>query len=465
MEYLLEVWGVETLRFKQGIDSTLFFYAQTKRLTHNNNKSKLTEMKKVLTMIVVLACSLLAQAQNYATLSVEENENGMYYYCSAEVDGVIVYGNPDCAYTSWHVDGVSYHNVDSVVVVFDNQDYHFVQYEGCGLTRGYDLLFDPVITNPFSEPYTWMRTGESLELYAPGDSVYWSTGEYTNGIVVTEPGTYSVTNTNACGSETFPIQVRNNVEIYRSGVDPATNKNRVLWQTTPEQAAYVSSVKVERDGMVVGTVPYLDGQFLDNIGSENAARVYRITGIASDGTECPIPSYQFGTFNTIISPDIANPSLMNFTWEDPFIEEGSPYSVVAYRIGRFNENTGEFVAIDQLSANVHLGKYNMDLFDGEYGIVAAVFNDAKRDNEELAFSNRSENEIVGVGEQNNETFGIYPNPAKDRFIVEGSGIMTVMNTLGQTVMTKEIDGKTTIELPQGLYFVKLGETMRKVVVE
>ncbi len=421
-------------------------------------------MKKVLTMIVVLACSLLVQAQNYAVIHVEETEDGLYHYCSPEFAGVIVYGNPYCPSSSWQADGINYYNVDSVVV--DNQDYHEVFYSGCGLARSYAFLFDPAITNPFAEPYTWMREGESVELYAPGDSVYWSTGEYTNGITVTEPGTYNVTITNACGSETFSVEVRNNVEIYRSGVDPATNKNRVLWQTTPEQATYVSSVKVERDGMIVGTVPYTDGEFLDNIGSENAARVYRITGIASDGTECPIPSYQFGTFNTIISPDIANPSLMNFTWEDPFIEEGSLYSIAAYRIGRFNESTGEFVAIDQLSAQVHIGKYNMDLFEGDYGIVAAVFNDAKnRDYEELAFSNRSDSGIVGIGEQDNETFGIYPNPAKGRFTVEGSGTMTVTNTLGQTILTREIDGKETVELPQGLYFVKLGEATRKVVVE
>ncbi|MCR5038476.1 MAG: T9SS type A sorting domain-containing protein [Bacteroidales bacterium] len=178
----------------------------------------------------------------------------------------------------------------------------------------------------------------------------------------------------------------------------------------------------------------------------------------------PTLNMQF-SYAQVISPDIANPSLMNFTWEDPFIEEGSPYSVVAYRIGRFNENTGEFVAIDQLSANVHLGKYSMDLFDGDYGIVAAVFNDAKRDNEELAFSNRSENEIVGVGEQNNETFGIYPNPAKGRFTIEGTGTMTVTNSLGQTILTREIDVKETMELPQGMYFVKLGEATRKVLVE
>ena len=61
-------------------------------------------------------------------------------------------------------------------------------------------------------------------------------------------------------------------------------------------------------------------------------------------TNAPTLNMQF-SYAQVISPDIANPSLMNFTWEDSFIEEGSPYSVVAYRIGRFNENTGEYNAI------------------------------------------------------------------------------------------------------------------------
>ena len=62
-------------------------------------------------------------------------------------------------------------------------------------------------------------------------------------------------------------------------------------------------------------------------------------------------------------------------------------------------------------------------------------------------------------------FKVYPNPAKDRFIVEGTGTMTVTNTLGQTILAREIDGKETVELPQGMYFVKLGGVTRKVVVE
>ena len=434
-------------------------------------------MKKVFIIALMLFCGM-ASAQNYLHLNITEIENQQTFdFCTTEYDSVLIEKEQGCNVFSWRVrlnngeTSVFTTDVLTLIPGTDTENYEVEYQSGCGINyRGFYVnFFTFPLHNPWwTDNYIWKREGESVTLYGGPDGydTEWSTGSTNDVITVTEPGIYWVHIYNYCGELWDTIQVCNCVEIYRAGVDPATNKNRVLWQTTPEQAAYISIVKVERDGMVVGTVPYLDGQFLDNIGSENAARIYRITGITDEGTECPLPSYQFGTFNTIISPDIANPALMNFTWEDPFIEEGSPYSVVAYRIGRFNESTGEFVAIDQLSAQVHLGKYNMDLFEGDYGIVAAVFSDAKnRDYEELSFSNRSDSGIVGIGEQYNETFGIYPNPSKGRFTIEGSGTMTVTNTLGQTILTREIDGKETVELPQGLYFVKLGEATQKVVVE
>lgn len=68
-------------------------------------------------------------------------------------------------------------------------------------------------------------------------------------------------------------------------------------------------------------------------------------------------------------------------------------------------------------------------------------------------------------ENHRSTFKIYPNPAKGCIIIEGTGIMTVTNALGQTIMIKEIKGKDKVELPQGLYFVKIGDETRKIVVE
>jgi hypothetical protein len=43
--------------------------------------------------------------------------------------------------------------------------------------------------------------------------------------------------------------------------------------------------------------------------------------------------------------------------------------------------------------------------------------------------------------------------------------VTLTNALGHTIMTKEINGKAKMELPQGMYFVKMGDKTQKIVVE
>ncbi len=454
-------------------------------------------MKKLVLLTMMLVSNmLLTFAQDDIILYIADYPEDMYL-CLPDNQRVIIYAQDGCENFHWSGGGLQEH-ANPFIVEPLGEGTVVISYSGCeGFYHDFVIEY---VNSPVPGSFThhvWKHQGELTELESVGQdtidypldwpyfySFQWSTGETTKSITVTQTGTYSVEITGPCGTATRTFIVRDNVEIYRSGVDPATNKNRVLWQTTPEQAEYISSVKIDRDGMVVGTAPYLDGQFLDNIGSENAARIYRITGIASDGTECPIPSYRFGTFNTIISPDINNPSLMNFTWEDPFIEEGSSYSVAAYRIGRFNEGTGEFVAIDQLSAQVHLGKYNMDLFEGDYGIVAAVFNDAKnRDYEELAFSNRSDSGIVGVEENGpstgsgaTRTLTVYPNPANNVLFVETRRATSlqgetycIMNPLGQTLMEGQITTeKQQIDvrnLPKGVYFITVGDATRKFVVE
>ena len=68
-------------------------------------------------------------------------------------------------------------------------------------------------------------------------------------------------------------------------------------------------------------------------------------------------------------------------------------------------------------------------------------------------------------ENHRSTFKVYPNPAKGYIIIEGTGNMTVTNALGQTILTKEIKGKEKMELPQGLYFVKMGGETQKIVME
>ena len=63
------------------------------------------------------------------------------------------------------------------------------------------------------------------------------------------------------------------------------------------------------------------------------------------------------------------------------------------------------------------------------------------------------------------TFSVYPNPSSGVFTVEGTGTMRVMNVLGQRIVAKEINGKETMELTQGVYFITVDGMTRKVVVE
>ena len=74
-------------------------------------------------------------------------------------------------------------------------------------------------------------------------------------------------------------------------------------------------------------------------------------------------------------------------------------------------------------------------------------------------------DVDGMNEVSAKAFEVWPNPTHGRFMVEGKEKMTIMNALGQILINQEIDGKESIALPQGLYFVKIGNTTQKVIIE
>ena len=74
-------------------------------------------------------------------------------------------------------------------------------------------------------------------------------------------------------------------------------------------------------------------------------------------------------------------------------------------------------------------------------------------------------DVDAIEDTNTSSFEVWPNPTQGRFMVEGKGKMTITNALGQILFNHEIDGKESIALPQGLYFVKIGNTTRKVIVK
>ena len=432
-------------------------------------------MKKIVFMIAAFIASIaMVKAQTYTIQVTPELSFQQVFVCLNQYSTVEIYAIDGCDQFIWITTSG---NFDVNPLVFDGNQNNFygISFSGCGYDDIYfDVYFiEPNVPNETSTTL-WKHQGYPLPLEAIGaDSLemydyHWSTGETTPTIEVSEPDIYTCGISDQCATATRTFIVRDNVELYRATVDLETKLNKATWQTTPEQAEYVSEVKVERDDMVVGTAPYEQGYFLDNIGSENAARNYRLIAIATDGTECPIPSYQKGTLHVDYSPNASNPNKLNMAWTPPFIEEGASISVSYFQICKYDPETSEVTVVDQLGANNTIGSYDVSLFDGGYAVVAAMFNEGK-EYEELSFSNLTDF-LVGIEENEGPSTGsgtltVYPNPAEDRFTVEGKGTMTVVNTLGQTVLTQEIDGKAIIELPQGMYFVKLGGETRKIVVE
>ena len=64
---------------------------------------------------------------------------------------------------------------------------------------------------------------------------------------------------------------------------------------------------------------------------------------------------------------------------------------------------------------------------------------------------------------------VYPNPSAGAVMIEGTGKLVVTNALGQQMLVRDIDERTTLTLPIGLYFVRLenekGVSVNKLVVK
>ena len=249
------------------------------------------------------------------------------------------------------------------------------------------------------------------------------------------------------------------MEVELATCDLETNLNMVTWPTTTAQAEYVSQVEIKRDGLLVGTAPYTDGYFIDNIGSDAASRTYTVTALATDGTPCPITSHPKETIHMASLTGINNPIEVN--WNAP-----TGYELLGYNICEWNANDGTLTTIDYVGASVNSYTCQEAQFDEGYIVIQGV--EAGKDGETRLLSNRS-SETVGVEENgpstSSGTLTVYPNPSAGRVTIEGSGLLTITNVLGQTVLAREIDGKESIGLPRGLYFVKLNARTRKIVVE
>lgn len=73
---------------------------------------------------------------------------------------------------------------------------------------------------------------------------------------------------------------------------------------------------------------------------------------------------------------------------------------------------------------------------------------------------------VGVEEVEATTFSVYPNPATTNITVKGEGSMEIVNTLGQVVVSEQVNGQANINvanLESGIYFVRMNGATQKFI--
>lgn len=422
--------------------------------------------KNVFLMCLLLAMSIIGWSQSYVLLNVEEipDEANPEICANSDID-IIIYGETNCENKLWYINNIPYASLDSIIIENPHEVANFrIEYIGCeipGVSFTISFVLPP--NNPFDEPIIWKKIGEIITLQTNDGHIMdplWSTGEIGQIINVTEPGTYSVTLTHDCGTVTYSVEVRDNVELYRATCDLLTNRNKVTWLTTPEQAEYVSAVKVYRNNVLVATVPYTDGSFTDDIGSDATQWQYHLVAVSVEGDDCPIPSYWKRTIHLDRIQDSQGNLILQWT---PY-EEEEPDKETVSAYGIYDIVGGEAHHVVDVGYFTNVYTYNPADFSG-YGAVAAVFNNSKG-LEDLAFSNRTI-EMLLVDENLTGKMVVYPNPTNGEFTVEGVKDLTVFNTLGQTIATSHSENGThRITVSSGIYFIKSDEGMvRKVVVE
>jgi len=293
----------------------------------------------------------------------------------------------------------------------------------------------------------------------------WSTGDNSSTIVAYGTDTYAVTVTddNSCtASDEIDISfyVNPGIEISIVTVDTTNGNNRIVWNTDiPDFQTHL--VKIWRNGATndinnnVGEAQYTDGEFTDTVNSESRTWRYAITANDDCGNwSAPSPYHESMKISLL---GMAGGGIQ-VEWTPYGMGSKSVSSYYLYSVQGFG-SAWIATPIDVVPGTQT--SYDLPLVSDSLYIVGAEIGGTKSTNE-MAISMIDNPQIItDVQDEQKNEFSLYPNPAKDHFLIIGEGYVEIYDMLGKQIKNFSVYGNQKVVLKSGVYFVKFTDKNTK----
>ena len=331
---------------------------------------------------------------------------------------------------------------------------------------GADLFANSITTLPGTGEYVAYCEGVKNR----ADAATGNSTEFDNGVLDTD---YSVV-AGKDGGNAIQIETDNFLYVWHGMAADAVEQN---WNSdgTPTDPVYVGSGVNSYTVVMDVQIPTLDKNYT----------LFEVNEYTSSGGKSGEIVIEEGKLGADYSPFSGRPgpadhpelwsteSLTINTWHqiayvvDVFYAKDKTIGSVKIYLDGVNVNEVAYGSVDgssspnagELSAAFKVGGNNEgDGYDNTQIIDNLMIFDRTLTNQELIDLNSGS--LGTVSFDASKSLKIYPNPTSDFLSIEvtGKSDFKLINSIGQTVISKSIEGKTSVDvrnLKQGLYFVQL----------